>query len=535
MTDLSLADLESPQRGFKPTPEQQAIMDAVATSNESIMVDALAGCSKTTTLELCGPLIKSPSVLALAFNVKIKKELERRFPPGFQVMTLNGLGHRAWMRTLSGKSIRLEEKKLSKTINEVCKENGVKPTSEEWDTLRQLVQAAMNAGLIPNVFKSYYNASLWPDEPIAWKDLAEERFIEAQPASLDLARQVLIQSIRKSFEGEISFDDQIYMPTLFGGAYQRYACVVVDEAQDLSPLNHIQLRRVAADRLIVVGDPRQAIYAFRGADSASMTKIRKLRERWIDLKLTQTFRVPQVGVTRQLNHVPLFKAYHTNKVGSIHEWNKREDPTTGERLAWKWDEVTKLQGYSQRSIYVICRNNAPLMGLAFKLIRQRVGVQILGREIGKSLIALSRKIIPADETPSPECAKLIYDWAQHEIQLLLANGKDEKVAGVTDRSECLIAVIEAAQARNAGEMRQELASLFARESGLVVLGTGHKMKGLEADLVIHLDPWRIPSRYAREALKHNNPAPMEQELNLRYVIETRFKDVLILANLEDFE
>ena len=33
--------------------------------------------------------------LGLLFNTKIKKELEKRFPANFTVMTLNGLGHRA--------------------------------------------------------------------------------------------------------------------------------------------------------------------------------------------------------------------------------------------------------------------------------------------------------------------------------------------------------------------------------------------------------------------------------------------------------
>ena len=85
---------------MQPTLEQQHIIDA-ARSPASLMVNALAGTGKTTTLTmLAAALPKEPS-LALAFNKKIKEELEKRFPPHFTVMTMNGLGHRAWSFTIN--------------------------------------------------------------------------------------------------------------------------------------------------------------------------------------------------------------------------------------------------------------------------------------------------------------------------------------------------------------------------------------------------------------------------------------------------
>jgi hypothetical protein len=47
-------------------------------------------------------------------------------------------------------------------------------------------------------------------------------------------------------------------------------------------------------------------------------------------------------------------------------------------------------------------------------------------------------------------------------------------------------------------------------------------------VVVHLDPWRIPSKWAK------SEAARIQEANLRYVIETRPKKALVLANIEDF-
>ena len=47
---------------------------------------------------------------------------------------------------------------------------------------------------------------------------------------------------------------------------------------------------------------------------------------------------------------------------------------------------------------------------------------------------------------------------------------------------------------------------------------------------LHIDPWRVPAKRAID-----NPAALRQELNLKYVIETRAKHTLIEANAEGFQ
>jgi superfamily I DNA/RNA helicase len=324
---------------------------------------------------------------------------------------------------------------------------------------------------------------------------------------------------------------------------------MVDEAQDLSPLNHIMIQRTAAGRLIIVGDPKQAIYAFRGADSDSMQKLRKLRPRWIDLPLATTFRCPKVVVDRQQAHAPGFTAYQTNILGAFqvfsrfapepHEsqfndfqsfevakanWkDRRMEPQT-----WDWKRVQAL--HPNGHIAVLCRNNAPLLAVAFRLLRGNVGVSMLGRDIGKSLIALSKKILSDDEMPAEDCVSAINQWGDSQIALARANGHEEKVATLYDQRDCLLAVVEGAKAKTAAEIRWYLTTLFERTTGTVTLGTIHRSKGLEWDTVLHLDPWRIPSKFAQQ-----NLAQLRQEINLKYVCETRTKKLLIEANLEDFE
>lgn len=525
--------------GLTLSSEQNAIIDAGLTSSLPLIVDALAGCAKSTTIEaLCHAIVAArPGIsgLALAFNVKIKEELQRRLPPGFEVLTMNGLGHRAWGKSI-GRGLRVEPKKLGNIIRDIAKEQRLRLTTDEWDDLRRLVSLAQANGLVPAPYASS-KPGLLPDTDEAWLSIAEVAWIEATPAMIDMAREALARDIKMAYEGIISFDDQIFCSTMLAGPglFPKFSLVVVDEAQDLSPLNHRQLKYCATDRIIAVGDPHQAIYAFRGADSASMSKIKALRPEWIELPLNTTFRCPKVIVSKANAHVPAFAAAPTAPDGAIHYLYRAEDPS------WAWPQIESLALRSTTSartptIAIICRNNAPLLSMAFKLIRAGVAPQMLGRDIGKGLIALVRKITPPDGLHSHAAiVEAINEWRERERQLAIVNEKDEKLAGIEDRAESLLAVLEGGNCGNGAALEFALDAMFSKENGRVILGTGHKVKGLEYDAVIHLDSWRIPSKFAKKAADAGYPSQLEQENNLEYVIITRTKHTLILANLEDFQ
>lgn len=506
---------------FDPTPEQQAVLDAAIKHDTSMMLNAMAGCAKTTTLTLLSKVMPVRPSLALAFNKKIAVELERKFPTYFNVKTLNGLGHAAWQKVV-GKRLIVEDRKIGNLLKQFLQQERLQNTdTDDFINVVQLVRRARTAGLVTDQWADRVPGAILHDTDPAWESIADSLYIDLTEMTLWAARSVLNASIHQSFQGIIDYDDQIYMSALFGGLFPKYPEVMVDEAQDLSPLNHIQLRLCALDRLTVCGDPRQAIYAFRGADSSSMDTLRGLRRAWIDLPLSTTFRCPKAIVARQQDHAPGFTAAPSAPDGEIQNWNE----------GWDAKRVAALSG----SIAILCRNNAPLMACALRLIRSGVGCTILGREIGKSLITLTKKLIPDDLEPVAECARRISKWREHEVDLALANQKDERVAIITDKAECLNAVMQNGNVQNAGALRKLLNRLFAEGDMRVTLSTGHKAKGLEWDNVIHLDPWRVPSKFAKAELERGNEVPYQQDMNLKYVIETRSKNVLSLANFEEME
>lgn len=514
-----------------PTDEQQEVIQAVA-GRDSVMVQAFAGCAKSTTLEMAAPQIKVPA-MATAFNKKIATDLASKLPSNFSVKTFNSLGLGAWIRANPQvqKWEAPDPRKTGKLVSQVAKDRKCELSSEQWDQCRALVSAVMVAGITPQD----QGRPLHGDTLENWQTLADRLWIPETDFQFlqGLAHEVLEKDIELAKQGKTSFDDQVYCSALLGGKFPQFPVTFVDESQDLSPLNHRQLELgMRPDgRLVVVGDPLQAIYAFRGAHAESMGRLRDLRQSWTDRGLATTFRCPKVIVTRQQGHAQGFKAWHTNPEGRFARLESTEEMGEG----WEWQDVQQALPHPQASVAVLCRNNGPLLSLAFKLLAAGTGVVMLGRDIGKGLITLSRKLCPEDATPAEICRGLICDWRDSERSLALANGQDEKVAGIEDRAMCLLAVISSGHVTDAGQLRAALEKLFAREAGAVSLGSIHRAKGLEWDVVLHLDPWRIPSKWAKEAAKRGDTSQLQQECNLRYVAETRTKHTLLTANLEDFQ
>jgi AAA domain-containing protein/UvrD-like helicase family protein len=511
-----------------PTDEQQIAIDATRTTSESIVLDAMAGTGKTTTLTMLARELKSGG-LALAFNKSIALELAKRFPPAFDVKTMNALGFSAIRRAIpSVVSWKIEPKKLGTIVTQVAKDSNVKLVGDQWAQVRDVVIGAQLAGIVP-ANGSGTPIGLTPDTPDSWADIASAKWVDSTDVDVvcDVARDVLIESNRQVLKGVISFDDQVYWPAAHHAAFAWYGAIVVDEAQDLNMLQHVTVAAsLRADgRLVVCGDPRQSIYAFRGSVRDSMERLTRLREAMRRLGLTLTFRCPKVVVALQQGHAPGYRAADGNAEGRHIVIGDRD---------WTWDDIVMAKPHTMSTIAILCRNNAPVFAMAFKLLRQGVGVNVMGSDIGRGLTELTRKLAKDDATPVAKLIDALARWQADESRVASLNGHDEKISAIADRAESVMAIIEGSQARTAGEVRSAITKLFAQMDSRVTLSTAHRAKGLEWDVVVHLDPHRVPSKWARHAALKGDHEALRQEANLRYVLETRTRHVLIEAPLEGF-
>ena len=96
---------------------------------------------------------------------------------------------------------------------------------------------------------------------------------------------------------QVSFDEMIYIPAYWPLHFPKKEIVLVDEAQDLDPTQHILIAKTRPDVVISIGDPNQAIYGWRGAMSDSMDRMQETYSQR-QHRLTYCFRCPRLSSRR---------------------------------------------------------------------------------------------------------------------------------------------------------------------------------------------------------------------------------------------
>jgi superfamily I DNA/RNA helicase len=475
---------------FTPTSEQLAIVQAAQSSSDNLCVTALAGAAKTSTLVLIAEALPDTQILCLAFNKKIALEMTERLPTNCKAMTLNALGHRTWMDA-TGRKMKLETSKVYDILTalvEAEKDRELRSTLyENFGEILRVIQFGKQCGYVPT--DHFDRAKRLMDDEEFFDHIEQE----LSPEEEKLVREVTLTSIEQAMKGVIDFDDQIFMPTIFHGAFPRYPLVLIDEAQDLSALNHATLRKLAKKRLIAVGDPNQAIYGFRGAHENSMSLLRQEFSMQV-LPLSISFRCPRAIVEHVKWKTPTMQ---------FPDWARAGEVTT--LPAWSTDDLPNEAA-------IICRNNAPLFSIAIRLLKNGRHAEIAGNDTAKGLIKIMRKFGGSDLKQLAVLDK-IANWEEAQ------KTKNKKRAhnNIADRAECMR--IFARQGQNLGEALAYAQHLI-QSIGPLKLMTGHKAKGLEFDHVFFLNQDLVSER--------------DQDPNLRYVIQTRAKETLTYINSADF-
>lgn len=474
---------------FTPTAEQQLIIDYVKMTSDNIIIHALAGAAKTSTLVLIAKALPGTPMLCLAFNKKIQLEMKERLPGNCEAMTLNSIGHRVWSQAI-GKRLVIDDKKTYEIVRTVIDELADHQKNEAYsimaDTI-QAVNAGKTCGYVPTGMFSQAKPIMDDEEFFAWLDE------EPSPLMEDLIRECTKRSIELAMQGQCDYNDQIFMPTIFWGQFPNYPLVLIDEAQDLSALNHVMLRKIARKRLIAVGDPNQSIYGFRGAHENSMKLLRE-QFKMVRMDLTVSFRCPIAVVQEARWRAPAMAYPDWAKEGSV-------------RHLTEW-RVTDIPN----SAAIICRNNAPLFTCAVALIKAGQFPEIVGNDIGKALLKIMKKL-GLETLTQPEAFTALEEWKAAKL------AKSRNPGTVTDQAECISIFIE--EGKTLGGAIAYAEHLLAR-SGNIKLMTGHKSKGLEFEDVFILDRFLI----RKDA---------SQDKNLLYVMQTRAKSSLTYILNEGFK
>lgn len=506
---------------FAPTNQQVDFLRDLTTTSSNLALVARAGCGKTSTILLgVDALVKADPTLEIvvcAYNKAIADEVKEK---------LVKAGHNDWRRVTATTihslgfglvkfvfKSRIEDTKIRDLIaakaptDDGMGDDGRSIWTEYAQQIAQLVRVAKQGGV------GFFNDSPIGDVAV-WHALADHFDINGLEETdqmdeiVDAAQTIYRESL--AMTDVIDFDDMILFPLIKNLRVKFGKDVIfLDEAQDLSRARQALARKFMkpkTGRMVIVGDDRQAIYGFSGADASALDNlVEGLSAR--RLPLSVTWRCPKAVVRLAQTIVPDIEAAPGAPEGEIL------------RLA----ELPADLGDGDA---VLCRNTAPLIKIAYGMIRKGKPCKVEGRAIGDGLLKLSGRW--KVKTVDALLVKL-EDYREREIQKAMAKGNESKAEEVADRCDTLLEVCSACMEKGQSTIvavRTAIENLFADgATGVVILATYHRSKGREwRRVVLWEHASRCPSKNAKL------PWQRVQEQNLAYVAFTRSQHSLVFVN-----
>lgn len=472
------------------SPYQQRIFDFVENSEANMLVEAVAGSGKTTTIEhaIREHIPATTRVLVAAFNRHIAEAAQKRMPMNTSCVTLNGFGWRAALAA-SGNYIKLDEDKIDKILRfDVLKvpRGDTEANKLYYKVLRPLKK-------IIALIKARGERDLR-----SYDDILMTHAIDTPNVDLfkDYVNETLTLSIAK--KKVYDFNDQVYMPFIHNIELPQFDFALVDETQDLNPLQIMFLQRVAK-RHAGVGDRYQAIYGFRGADPWAMDLFQKTYNA-STLPLSVCYRCAK-NVVRE-----------AQKTVSHIEYAEWAEEGVVDEIRWGDIKATEND-------FVLCRTTAPLVQSCLRYLRDGVKATVLGKDVGDDLVAFTQVV--SNRFSTIEVFQRDLDVYNHaKTKRLTELNRTYELATHNDKVETVEALLEDTSLVTVDDLIKKIEGIFSDESQGITHSTIHKSKGLEADRVFVLKPELSPHPAAKLEWQ------ILQESNLKYVRDTRARKEL---------
>jgi DNA helicase II / ATP-dependent DNA helicase PcrA len=346
-------------------------------------------------------------------------------------------------------------------------------------------------------------------------------------------------------------------PEAAAAVRDRYRYFVVDEYQDVNPLQKLLLDAWLGDRddVCVVGDPRQTIYSFAGATPSYLNGFAAEYPDATVIRLVRNYRsTPQVtalanrlggvlGARRPVAGVPGPRAggdllVAQREAGPKPEFAEYPDELAEAAAVARRAAALTGSGRPARQIAVLVRTNAQM--LPFEQALSAAGVPFLVRgterffdrpEVRQAagLVRAAARSASADEDPSGQVRAVLSGIG-------LTAGPPSGRGRARERWESLEALAQFAEDFFAGSPGATLADLAAEIAARgdtgeapamdgVTLASLHAAKGLEWDVVFlaGLSDGTLPIVYAQTS------EAIEEERRLLYVGITRARDLVCLS------
>lgn len=463
------------------TAEQLKIVDT-SLIGEDMSINAGPGCGKTHTLGDIARANVGKSIVNFCFNRSTKLQADEKMPAHVKNFTFHGAAFAQVGKYYQKKlNIKLSPKVIAKKFD--CDE---KMATIAKYTLRRFATSDDGCILSHHIPYQAVMAQAANDRN-AFKDEA-----------VTLSRKVWLAAMNyKDYDIGVEHDFYLWEWMNNGAKLNgRFDIVMVDEGQDMVPVNIKAMRRMFGQK-IIVGDRNQQLYEWRNAIN-SLDELNCQHR----LHLTLSFRFGP-AIAEVANDVLALLPEEQPKLRGIDSRHS-----------------TIEYGRPEGRYTVLCRSNAGLLGEALQAIRQGKKIHVIGSLIDSILLMESAWYMSIGEMHKVRHPTILMagDWAG--VQELAKEDQDFKMAvkRVDEYNSAIPYICE--ELKCAGETSRERAD--------VVLSTVHKAKGDEFDVVKlgedfpDLVQWRKKDRCY---------VPLKSEICVAFVAITRAKQKLYANTL----
>lgn len=552
---------------------QRNVVNLFSTTYDHLIVNATAGAGKTFLLQQLHAVkkqamlqsgVKDPSVLLMAYNVKIVKAIQEKMGGSLgnndDVRTVHSYGF-SGLRSLKVKRWNVDSWKYTNLIkawafmyggNDWQWENEVTPKIRKTVSfLRSALCDMANVGEVLEVVKDYelddvydhallplYRALVHVGDFLAKNSqhgrvsfpMTGDRAIDAHVTLIENAQYEVTgngrweRDVLRIKTNWIDYDDQLILPITWNLPLQQFDLVFVDECQDQNKVRQVLVQRAVAPggKVVMVGDKDQAINGWCGADSRSMSNLQDMfGAKWCGLN--ESFRCPK-------SHT----AYVRNSIG----YDIQSAPWLEEGVIESLDDpgfesFLRKAHAGNEEVLILCRTNAPLLKLGMWLLSQRMPALINGREeFGKGLVTFIKKL--AKGKTFAQVPETVHDWKVNEHLKLESKGAgDSAHESIDDKADCVMALWESSYADTIEAWTDDITALFDdRVNSPILLSSVHRAKGLESENVVVLQPGKMPMFWGKEEPSEEK---IRQEMNVMFVAFTRSLHTMIFHESERWE
>ena len=500
---------------FIPSPYQERIFDNIVHGTSNMVINAVAGSGKSTTIVNALKLIPDDmNVLFIAFNKDIVETLKQKVgeKANVHITTYHSLGYSIIIEKLKNKP-ELDEYKYQPRIRTICN-NFIENNGISMGFSRRVMYTRNVEKLV-----DYARFNLCQNVKEIER-IADKYNIEPLLNECELTVQVLEWG--KTHLDTIDYTDMVWLPYEldFKTMKHKYNWIFVDEAQDSSPIQQELFKKCfkRGARFCAVGDSSQCINAWAGADIEAFNKFLKMPNTK-QYELPISYRCPVNVINEAKKFVPNIQAKDGALLGEIKYDVDPYSPKTGDM--------------------VLCRNTYPLVKLYMDYLRINKKSYIRGKDIGDGLIEVIKTYRGVDLLLDKSLLgnglfRNLYEELFKRVEMLV-----ERTAMTEEEAYLSAPIMEfydtilsletlSDNLVYTDDLISKIKTIFNDGGEGVCLSTIHKAKGLEADNVFILSKSLMPSIYAHQEWERIS------EDNLEYVAITRAKKTLQYIDEEKF-